>query len=481
MAAPPKRARATRRPPRHLHRRALRRGPRPRGCDRHPTRRRPAARAREARLGRPRRRRPRPLAVVAGDAARAALVALEGQVELRPHRRAAQARARRGRRGGGGGPRRADGRRRPLHRRRVARARSARTHAASPTIWVDARADANDAVHLAVDALPRHAGGPRHGVDGGRSAARLRLVPVGGLPRRGAARVRGAARRRRRGGAALRASSCHVWTMRDVDRLGIAGAIERAVRAVDPHGVRPLHLSLDIDAVDPHFAPGTGTCARGGLTYREAHYICEAARARPPRDLVAVNPLATAACARGCTPATRARCRCSPTVDGALTSAFGVGASAAASRPALETSCAYAMPGRLPPEESRALTLFIEQAGRPAARCGQPRHARRARRRRGRRTAQVLPALVGERSGERDRWCQQRVGAQKVPAAARGARTRTIRRQTRGGLGARAGDQVRHGARAGDKSERACRRVARAPDSAAMRASRRWQRCTLTG
>ena len=51
--------------------------------------------------------------------------------------------------------------------------------------------------------------------------------------------------------------------------------IEKAIAAIDPNSNRPLHLSLDIDAVDPHFAPGTGTCARGGLTYREIHYVCE--------------------------------------------------------------------------------------------------------------------------------------------------------------------------------------------------------------
>lgn len=51
--------------------------------------------------------------------------------------------------------------------------------------------------------------------------------------------------------------------------------IENAIQAVDPHGRRPLHLSLDIDGIDPLFAPGTGTCARGGLSYREIHYICE--------------------------------------------------------------------------------------------------------------------------------------------------------------------------------------------------------------
>ena len=120
-------------------------------------------------------------------------------------------------------------------------------------------------------------------------------------------------------GRRLRASQCHVWTMRDVDRLGIAGAIERAVRAVDPHGVRPLHLSLDIDAVDPHFAPGTGTCARGGLTYREAHYICEELALTDRLvglDLVEVNPLLdgppAAARMHGDDPSVKP---CSPTVE----------------------------------------------------------------------------------------------------------------------------------------------------------------------
>ena len=39
---------------------------------------------------------------------------------------------------------------------------------------------------------------------------------------------------------------------------------------------RPLHLSYDIDAVDPVLAPATGTTVRGGLTYREAHFVGEA-------------------------------------------------------------------------------------------------------------------------------------------------------------------------------------------------------------
>merc|ERR1712070_128085 len=55
----------------------------------------------------------------------------------------------------------------------------------------------------------------------------------------------------------------------------------------------PLHLSLDVDGIDPHIAPGTGTAARGGLSYREIHYICEElalTRRLVSMDLVEVNP-----------------------------------------------------------------------------------------------------------------------------------------------------------------------------------------------
>jgi len=84
------------------------------------------------------------------------------------------------------------------------------------------------------------------------------------------------------------------FTMHDVDRYGIAECVRMALHAIDPYQQRPLHLTFDIDAVDPLFAPGTGTLARGGLTSRESHYICEEL-ARTDRlvgmDLVEVNPL----------------------------------------------------------------------------------------------------------------------------------------------------------------------------------------------
>ncbi len=94
-------------------------------------------------------------------------------------------------------------------------------------------------------------------------------------------------------GELLMHSDIHVFSMREVDELGLKACIERAIQGVDPSGRRPIHLSLDVDAVDPSVAPGTGTRARGGLSYREIHYICEeiALTGRlVSMDLVEVNP-----------------------------------------------------------------------------------------------------------------------------------------------------------------------------------------------
>lgn len=61
--------------------------------------------------------------------------------------------------------------------------------------------------------------------------------------------------------------------MYDVDRLGMGRVMEEVISYV---GDRPIHLSFDIDAIDPFFAPHTGTAVTGGLTYREGNYLCEA-------------------------------------------------------------------------------------------------------------------------------------------------------------------------------------------------------------
>ena len=64
-----------------------------------------------------------------------------------------------------------------------------------------------------------------------------------------------------------------LYTMSDVDRLGIERAIRESLEHIAGSGF--VHVSLDMDAVDPEIAPGVGTPVRGGLSYREAHFALE--------------------------------------------------------------------------------------------------------------------------------------------------------------------------------------------------------------
>eukprot|EP00916_Digyalum_oweni_P021458 GHVL01035640.1.p1 GENE.GHVL01035640.1~~GHVL01035640.1.p1 ORF type:complete len:290 (+),score=42.37 GHVL01035640.1:253-1122(+) len=91
----------------------------------------------------------------------------------------------------------------------------------------------------------------------------------------------------------LQKSFVHVFTMTDVDRYGIGEVMRRAIEGTNPNLDIPFHLSLDIDGLDPMVAPGTGTKARGGLSFREARYICEALSETDvlaSMDLVEINP-----------------------------------------------------------------------------------------------------------------------------------------------------------------------------------------------
>ncbi|KAI8369622.1 arginase [Radiomyces spectabilis] len=65
------------------------------------------------------------------------------------------------------------------------------------------------------------------------------------------------------------------FSMHHVDKYGIGKVVEMALDHVNPNRDRPIHLSFDVDALDPSVAPSTGTPVRGGLTFREGHYICE--------------------------------------------------------------------------------------------------------------------------------------------------------------------------------------------------------------
>lgn len=66
------------------------------------------------------------------------------------------------------------------------------------------------------------------------------------------------------------------FTMYDIDHYGIGRVMDLALEhLMKTNPNRPLHLSYDIDAVDPMHAPATGTAVRGGLTWREAHFVAE--------------------------------------------------------------------------------------------------------------------------------------------------------------------------------------------------------------
>jgi len=83
------------------------------------------------------------------------------------------------------------------------------------------------------------------------------------------------------------------YTMRDIDQMGMAKVMEEALQKVSK-GVDEVHLSFDLDVVDPRWAPGTGTTVEGGLTYRESHLAMEMlsdSGLLSSLEFVEVNPL----------------------------------------------------------------------------------------------------------------------------------------------------------------------------------------------
>ena len=92
--------------------------------------------------------------------------------------------------------------------------------------------------------------------------------------------------------AQIRASGIHTFTMKDIDRSGIAVIAERAI-AIATSGTGGVHVSFDLDVCDPAIAPGVGTPVKGGFDYREAHMIMELvadSQRLVALDLVEVNP-----------------------------------------------------------------------------------------------------------------------------------------------------------------------------------------------
>lgn len=71
----------------------------------------------------------------------------------------------------------------------------------------------------------------------------------------------------------IRHHGINIFTMEEIDKYGMSVIVAKAIRKIA--GVDHLHVSFDLDAVDPSVAPGVGTPVKGGLNYREAHLIME--------------------------------------------------------------------------------------------------------------------------------------------------------------------------------------------------------------
>jgi arginase len=156
-------------------------------------------------------------------------------------------------------------------------------------LWVDAHGDYNTPrtsksgnVHgMPLAVLLGH--GSRRLVDLGRRGAKVRPKDVVLLG------VRQLDDKER---VVLKRSGITVFTMRDVDERGIH---ETALDALSHLShLERLHLSLDMDSIDPSVAPGVGTPVAGGLTYREAHLLMETvadSRTLGSLDIVEINPI----------------------------------------------------------------------------------------------------------------------------------------------------------------------------------------------
>jgi arginase len=91
----------------------------------------------------------------------------------------------------------------------------------------------------------------------------------------------------------LKKSGVTCYTMRDLDERGMRDVLDEGIRTASD-GTAGIHLSFDLDSIDPDEAPGTGTPVWGGISYREAHLAMEMIHDRAnvvAMDLVEVNPV----------------------------------------------------------------------------------------------------------------------------------------------------------------------------------------------
>jgi len=156
----------------------------------------------------------------------------------------------------------------------IARARGK----APGVIWVDAHGDINTPLTSPtgnVHGMPVHFALEQHAVD----PARMVFIGLRDVDD-GEKRV-------------IRELGVKAFTMADVDRLGMSRVVDEAL-AIVAGGENSVHVSFDMDGVDPQEAPGVGTPVRGGITYREAHLLMEGVAASGTLgslEITEINPI----------------------------------------------------------------------------------------------------------------------------------------------------------------------------------------------
>jgi arginase len=165
---------------------------------------------------------------------------------------------------------------------------AAKAYGSTGVLWLDAHADFNmpetspsGNIHGMPLAIITGRGHPDLVNIGGGTAVRGEDIAIVGL--------RSVDREERQ---FLAEAGVYVHTMKDVDAYGVASVVRGALR--DLSQVDRIHLSFDLDVVDPEIAPGVGTPIRGGLTYREAHLVMELineAAVITSIDIVEINPI----------------------------------------------------------------------------------------------------------------------------------------------------------------------------------------------
>lgn len=92
----------------------------------------------------------------------------------------------------------------------------------------------------------------------------------------------------------IKEQGVQVFTMHEIDRFGMTEIIRRTVDYFKERGTDGVHLSLDLDGLDPLYTPGVGTPVPGGITYRESHLAMEMlseADIITSAEFVEVNPI----------------------------------------------------------------------------------------------------------------------------------------------------------------------------------------------